>query len=187
MVRAWVKDHDTVTDEKLPHQKFPEEFITLKELYNICGVEFLKFDPLTFKEDEELKKLRELRGFSFEDEIYLLESLSDYDNQIKHFFTEHIHIAEEVRLILGGSGYFDVRDPSDQWIRIEIVTGDMIIIPPGMYHRFTMDTKEYIKAQRYYVGKPCWSQYERPADDLESRKMYLQRIEKGFSSTSVGI
>ena len=42
MVRASIKDHDTVSDEKLPHQKFPEEFISLSELYKICGVEFLK-------------------------------------------------------------------------------------------------------------------------------------------------
>ncbi|CAO1409090.1 unnamed protein product [Diamesa tonsa] len=162
MVRAWVKDHDTVTDEKLPHQKFPEEFITLKELYNICGVEFLKFDPLTFKEDEELKKLRELRGFSFEDEITVSrESLSDYD-KLNIFLQNTFTLLKKFVLFL-------------------VVLGILMLETP-LTNGF-----EYIKAQRYYVGKPCWSQYERPADDLESRKMYLQRIEKGFSSTSVGI
>merc|ERR1712014_195240 len=124
--------------------------------------------------DPRLQSLRDARGYNYADVLTIHpEYLEGFDTHVKNFFTEHIHDAEEIRYILGGSGFFDVRDPLDNWIRIHVKKGDLMTLPEGIYHRFTCDEKRYIHAMRLFVGQPVWTPFNRPCDEHESRKKYV--------------
>ena len=83
------------------------------------------------------------RSYKNRDEIIVSpESMgSQYESKVKMFFIEHLHEDEEIRYILDGQGFFDVRDGGDSWIRIRVEKNDLVILPAGLYHRFTTDSK----------------------------------------------
>ncbi|KAK0180300.1 hypothetical protein PV327_005959 [Microctonus hyperodae] len=176
MVRIWYMD-DSSADQRLEHHREPPKYLTLKELFKITGVEYFEIDYKNYTLDKTLNDLKLKRGYTYEDEIVCSkECLQNYEEKLKNFFIEHLHTDEEIRLVLEGSGYFDVRDKNDEWIRIEVAPGDLIIIPSGIYHRFTLDINNFIKAKRYFVGEPVWLPYNRPADEMHCRQKYLERL-----------
>lgn len=102
------------------------------------------------------------------------EHLPEFEKKIKAFFEEHIHDAEEIRYVLGGSGFFDVRDKEDKWVRVHVKKGDLMTLPEGIYHRFTCDEDDIIHAMRLFKGHPVWTPFNRPVDDHPSRISYVK-------------
>ncbi|XP_022685867.1 1,2-dihydroxy-3-keto-5-methylthiopentene dioxygenase-like [Varroa jacobsoni] len=185
MVRCYYMDSSN-EDKRLPHELNPPQNVDLETLYKKTGVLYFKIDESDWSGPEamgKLKEIREKRGYTYQDVCAISkESLGEaYDDKINMFYKEHLHTDEEIRLIEEGSGYFDVRDSSDRWIRIRVEKGDMLIVPAGIYHRFTVDTSNQIRARRFFVGEPVWTPINRPADEQEARKTYLNNLEEKFS------
>ncbi|KAK4697137.1 hypothetical protein P7C71_g896, partial [Lecanoromycetidae sp. Uapishka_2] len=123
-------------------------------------------------------KIASERSYKNRDEIIVSPDKMGavYEEKVKMFFNEHLHEDEEIRYILDGNGFFDVRNPKEEWVRIRLEKNDLIILPAGIFHRFTTDNKNYIKAMRLFKDEPKWTPLNR-APELDAnphRKKYLQ-------------
>lgn len=150
------------SDQRLPHRCLPNQPCSAAELLEL-GVLVWEMDADAYPSEPKLEAIKKVRGYSYEDTVDISpDKLPGYHEKIKSFYEEHIHTDEEIRYVLSGGGYFDVRDLQDRWIRIATKKGDMIVLPEGIYHRFTLDEGNYIKALRLFVGEPVWTPYNRP-------------------------
>nr|XP_058155206.1 acireductone dioxygenase-like [Dasypus novemcinctus] len=173
MVEAWYMDQ-CPEDQRKPHRQDPGRAVPLEQLRQL-GVFYWKLDADKYENDPELEKIRKERNYSWMDIITICkDKLPNYEEKIKMFYEEHLHLDDEIRYILDGSGYFDVRDKENKWIQIFMEKGDMITLPAGIYHRFTLDEKNYVKAMRLFVGEPVWTAYNRPSDHFEARRQYVK-------------
>ncbi|XP_039828808.1 1,2-dihydroxy-3-keto-5-methylthiopentene dioxygenase 4-like isoform X2 [Panicum virgatum] len=144
--QAWI------VGEKGEDLQGPKESLPLSKLEDI-GVLYWQLDPKKSESEEELAKIRKERGYSYMDLIEICpDKLENYEEKLKNFFTEHMHADEEIRYCLEGSGYFDVRDRDDKWIRI------------------------WIKLMRLFIGEPVWTALNRPQEGHPSRQEYVKNV-----------
>ncbi|XP_050312747.1 acireductone dioxygenase-like [Anthonomus grandis grandis] len=164
MVRAWL-----LSEEKTLVPKF----ITLEELYKTSGVEYYQIDITRYQDDPLLKNLMDQR------DNHHVNPIKDLDDQdLLAHITEHFHEHDEPRLVLAGCGYFDVRDKYDEWIRIELIPGDLLVIPGGCYHRFIVENKDTFQGVRF-LKDYGYRAFPRPSDEMNCRKDYMRRLYNG--------
>jgi len=173
-MRAYYFDNSPADQRELHHSG---KEATLSDLENI-GVFYMRIEG---SDEEVLGKINAVcaeRNYKNRDVIVVSpEAMGDiYETKVKTFFEEHLHEDEEIRYIVEGQGFFDLRNLTDDWIRVHVSKGDLLILPAGIYHRFTTDSSNYIKAMRLFKEDPVWTPVPRPADDNRFRVGYLQSL-----------
>lgn len=169
-------DNDNKIDFREPHnsgvavslERLAKLGIVAKYLEKIDDVELLAKER-NYKNRDTVKLSK--KTFN-NDETLLL-------NQLNIFYQEHLHEDEEIRYCIEGSGYFDIKDTfTNEWIRCKVSPGDLLIVPAGIYHRFTLTTDNFIKALRLFKDEPKWQAHNKSGDtdQMSVRKQYLESI-----------
>lgn len=170
-MRAYYYDN-VEGDPQAPHDSAQP---VAAELLNALGIIYMHIDSR-----EGVDAMAAERGYKNSDELNISEAgfggKQVYYAKLKEFFKEHIHDDEEIRYVIDGDGYFDVRDAEDNWIRCYVEKHDLLILPAGIYHRFTPSEKNYMRALRLFQEDPKWTPLNRPAEDNAMRQRYLKAL-----------
>eukprot|EP00047_Mylnosiga_fluctuans_P004339 m.233957 g.233957 ORF g.233957 m.233957 type:complete len:175 (+) comp12592_c0_seq1:291-815(+) len=171
MVKLWFMDA-AQSDPRLPHRLSDANEST--EILGPIGVAY-RHVPVAGHEAV-LEAFMAERGYKAQDVVTISPAMPEFDKKLEIFFTEHLHEDEEVRFIVAGSGFFDVRDLQDRWLRIAVEPGDLLVLPAGIYHRFTVDENNLVQAKRLFAEVPKWTPLNRPADNEPIRQQYLKAV-----------
>ncbi|KAJ7473649.1 RmlC-like cupin domain-containing protein [Mycena galericulata] len=179
-MRAWYFDN-LPGAPGLPHNSPPSKPVTSE------GLATLNVRCLSIPVDGYEAKINDIareREYKSRDTIDISRAgLGEaYDAKIKGFFQEHMHEDEEIRYVLSGGGYFDVREaPTDAWIRLALEPGDLLVLPAGIYHRLALDDAESIHLLRLFQDEPKWTAYNRgPDTEVNPQRVgYLRSVGVG--------
>ena len=134
-------------EQGLVEQRNFESEISESVVLNEMGVQYFHIEKVdSLDTDEAFAQLKSKMGVTYSDQIVVSPAKfpDNYEEKLKVFFAEHLHADDEIRLILDGRGYFDIRSANDKWVRILVERGDLITLPAGSYHRFTTDETVYL-------------------------------------------
>ena len=151
--RIWkLRADDEIVNPKSHNHRISDMKFADYEDIKALGVEHWHLDGT--EDNETLLKLKKERGYTYSDICEVTPSKQGrekHDQIMKTFFNEHYHMDDEIRYIMSGGGYFDVRSLDQKhWYRIQCLGGDMITLPKGIFHRYTCDESEYFKAMRLF-------------------------------------
>lgn len=65
----------------------------------------------------------------------------DNDLQMDELYEPVVKKTDVVNLVVAGAAYYDIEESEDDWIRVNVERGDLIVIPAGVTHRFTTTPK----------------------------------------------
>lgn len=104
MVKIWLMS-STIDDPRSECHRDPPEILSVDNLKEI-GILYNYFDN-----KNGLESVAKARNYDYQDEVIInRDKLTNYDEKIQMFFKEHLHTDEEIRYVIDGCGYFDVRD-----------------------------------------------------------------------------
>ncbi|MFC4304753.1 1,2-dihydroxy-3-keto-5-methylthiopentene dioxygenase [Cohnella boryungensis] len=116
--------------------------------------------------DAEIRDLAGRRGYKVWDIVALSEATPNLPEILKKFEQVHTHTEDEVRAITAGRGIFIIKgDEATGYFDVELSAGDVISVPEGQPHFFTLMDNKAIVAVRLFIEPAGWvaDPYEDPS------------------------
>ncbi len=104
----------------------------------------------------DIDALMKAKGYVEQDTVELSPETPNLDSICLKFADEHFHTDDEVRLVLEGEGVFDIRSAEDEWLRVKVEEGDLLVVPAQKHHRFYLTEMRRIRCVRLFCDAAGW-------------------------------
>ena len=109
----------------------------------------------TFEGD--LETLKTEGGYVSADIVVLWEKTPDLETILGKFSREHHHSEDEVRFVVEGHGIFTILGQDGHYFDVRVDPGDLITVPAGTRHWFTLAEDRRIKCIRLFQDPSGWA------------------------------
>jgi 1,2-dihydroxy-3-keto-5-methylthiopentene dioxygenase len=106
---------------------------------------------------EEIAALSAKRGYRSQDIVVLSDATPNLDALLDKFKAEHHHTEDEVRFVVDGHGIFAIKGQDGTYFDVELEPGDLISVPAGTRHWFTLMDDRRIKCIRIFESTEGWA------------------------------
>ena len=134
-----------------PESPRARELLEKQALSDAEKEEFLKLVDNRFEE------LKRDKGYQTRDMVVIHEGIPNLGDMLAKFDKIHTHADDEVRYIVGGSGYFGFVESDGKQFLLEVTAGDYINVPANSEHWFEMKGCTRCKAVRYFIDTSGWT------------------------------
>jgi len=141
----------------------------IKECLRLCGIDYERWTPSkTVSQDaaaeeilqaysNEIQELKVAGGYVTADVIDVTPDTPGLDAMLAKFDREHWHDEDEVRFTIAGHGLFHINSEALGVIAIEVEEGDLIRVPRGTKHWFSLCGDRRIRAIRLFQDVSGWT------------------------------
>jgi len=105
---------------------------------------------------DEIEEMKRRGQYVTADVIDVNSATPNLENMLAKFDKEHTHDEDEVRFILAGRGIFFLH-MGDKVVSVEVGPGDMLRVPRGTTHWFTLCEDRRIRAIRWFQDTAGWT------------------------------
>jgi 1,2-dihydroxy-3-keto-5-methylthiopentene dioxygenase len=111
----------------------------------------------------EIEEMKRLGGYTTADVIDVTAETPGLETMLARFDKEHTHSEDEVRFILAGRGIFFLHI-GGKVVSVEVHPGDMLRVPQGTTHWFTLCSERRIRAIRWFQDTTGWTPHYTASD-----------------------
>lgn len=135
----------------------------------------------------EIDAMKQRGGYVIADVIDVNPATPNLDAMLARFDKEHTHSEDEVRFILAGRGIFFLH-LGGQIVSAEVGPGDMLRVPRGTTHWFTLCEDRRIRAIRWFQDTTGWTpQYTGSGVDQQYQPLCFGPAYFGARATTIAL